>query len=194
MTPRVAGEAIIARVTQPIGAQPTGGANAGQFQVMLYSNGLISPQGTYYTITTRDSNGDIVQVEAYYLTPGQWDLSDLEPYDPNQPPPPLPILIVDLLEVVPYSPTPAFDASKNLTFRITLTGDVTSSTITGQVPGNLYTFIIEQDATGGHHFVWPTNVYNAGPVDLDPNSITIQTFVVDEDNNLYSIAGATYFL
>jgi len=59
---------------------------------------------------------------------------------------------------VPYSSTPLFDLSQGLTFKITLTGDVTSSTIANLAPGQVYGFIICQDAVGNHLFTWPSNV------------------------------------
>jgi hypothetical protein len=189
MTPRVAGEALFGRVTSidaPVNAQ-------GGWSVFLYSNRLIEPAGTYYTITTRDENGDIVQVEAYYLQAGSWDLSNLQPYDPGQAPPPLPPLIVSQLLVVPYAPNPVFDGSQHTAFLITLAGDVTQAAILNMSPGNLYTFIRLQDGTGGHAFVWPSNVYGATPISIDPNTYTTQTFVALDDGSLLAIGAGTYY-
>jgi hypothetical protein len=165
----------------------------GEFTVSLFANDLIVPAGTYYTFTFANENGDVVQVNAYrFIGDTSVDLNLINPYDPNQPPPPLPPLITNLLLVVPWSPTPEFPGDQLATFRIVLTGDVTSSTAPDTVQGNLYTFIIIQDAVGGHVFTWPPNFLNASPVNPDPNGLTVQTFVMGL-SNLVSIGAATWW-
>jgi hypothetical protein len=180
--PRVAGEALFSdaqssQVQMQTGVTPEG--PAGTFLVVLFSNDLITPDGTYYTATVRNLNGDVLQVNAYrFIGGGTFDLTVTEPYDPNQPPPPLPPLITNQLLVVPWSATMEFPGDTFTTYRITLSGDVTSSTAPGTVQGNLYTFIIQQDAVGGHHFTWPINMYNPSPINPDPSGFTVQTFVM----------------
>jgi hypothetical protein len=189
--PRMNNQGLTARIT----TQNITVAADGTFTFTVVANDLIFPAGTYYTITIRDDNGDIAQVNAYRFTSDNagYNLNTNAPYDPNQNPPALPPLITNMLELVASSATPDFNGATYTAFRITLTGDVTSSAIVGELPGNLYTWIIQQDATGGHAFTWPPNVYNATPVDQDPNSITVQTFVVDQNNSMYPIAGGTYY-
>jgi hypothetical protein len=80
-------------------------------------------------------------------------------------------------QVVTFSATPVFDCSKGQKFEITLTGNVTSSTITNVLPGMSLVFTIKQDATGGRTFVPPASV----PLDtIDPtaNAANVQTFEV----------------
>jgi len=62
------------------------------------------------------------------------------------------------LNVVTFSATPTFDASLGNTQKITLTDNVTSSTLSNATAGETINFIICQDATGSRTFVWPTNV------------------------------------
>jgi hypothetical protein len=67
------------------------------------------------------------------------------------------------------------------------------------IAGNLYTFIIVQDAVGGHAFVWPagtapTGTLNQTPVCQLPNSITVQTFVATSSTLLMPIGPGTYIL
>lgn len=63
---------------------------------------------------------------------------------------------------VSFSATPTFDLVNGVTQTITLTGNVTSSTITATaytlVAGTRLVLRIIQDGTGGRTFVWPTNV------------------------------------
>ena len=173
--PRVNGIAVLSAISA-LNVKPNA---SGILTVTLYGNDQIVPTATYYTFTFMNDNGDVVQVNAYRFTGGgSFDLSLIDPYDPNQPPPPLPPLITNLLLVVPWSATPAFPGDVYTTFRTTLTGDVTSSTAPDTVPGNLYTFIIFQDAVGGHEFTWPPNFDNASPVNPAPGSLTVQTFVM----------------
>src|ERR1700687_2292433 len=59
---------------------------------------------------------------------------------------------------VPFSANIGFDMSLAGTLSVTLTGDVTGSTISNIVDGNTVSFLICQDAAGGHAFNWPSNV------------------------------------
>lgn len=80
-------------------------------------------------------------------------------------------------QVVTFSATPVFDCSKGQKFEITLTGNVTSSTLTNVLPGMSLTFTIKQDATGTRTFVPPSGL----PIDtIDPtaNAASLQTFEV----------------
>lgn len=84
-------------------------------------------------------------------------------------------------QVVTFSATPVFDCSKGQKFEITLTGNVTSSTITNVLPGMSLVFTIKQDGTGSHTFVPPATV----PLDtIDPtaNAASVQTFEVSSSS------------
>jgi hypothetical protein len=79
--------------------------------------------------------------------------------------------------VVIFSATPVFDCSKGQKFEITLTGNVTSSTLTNLLPGMSLVFTIKQDATGGRTFVPPAGL-PIDPIDLTANAASLQTFEV----------------
>ena len=86
---------------------------------------------------------------------------------------------------VTFSSTPTFDASLGNSFKLTLTGNVTSSTLSNAIAGQLLTFVIIQDSSGNHSFVWPTNVL--GGVDITnlvslPNQYVVQQFHYDGTN------------
>jgi hypothetical protein len=164
------------------------------FSIQLQPNDIIFPPGTYYTATVRNGNGDILQTNAYRFSSGPAiDLDFTDPIDPNQPPPPLPPQLSNQLITVPFSPTPHFDGSLLTAWQIFLSADVTSSTCTGCVTGNLYTMIVTQDPAGGHAFAWPPNFANATSVNPDPSASTIQTFIAASDGNLYAVAPGTYW-
>lgn len=187
--PRMNGQGIVARVTDDnITVEPDG-----SFEFELTGNDEIQPQGTYYTVTIKDDNGDIVQCNAYQFPsiPDAVDLDQETPFDPSQAiPPPLPPLLIDLLGYIDES-NPVIDGSQYPAWQVTLTGDCTP-VVTNIVDGNLYTIIIIQSPPGGHAFNWPSNVANASPADRTSNSITIQTFV-GYGGVMYAVGPATYY-
>lgn len=91
---------------------------------------------------------------------------------------------------VTFSATPAFNAALGSTFIITLTGNVTSSTITGFSSGQTIIFIIKQDSTGGRTFVWPTSLKNPLTVgSATANQVCVQSFISDGTNLWATSAG-----
>ena len=167
--------------------------STGVFTVELFGNDLIAPAGTYYVFTFANENGDVIQVNAYrFLDANNYDLNLIDPYDPNQPPPPFPPLITNLLLVLGASFDMVFPGDTNTSFKTTIGGNITAPVIENMVPGNLYTFIIVQDGTGNWIFTWPSNVHNATRIDPAPNSTTVQTFVADETGALWAIGPGTW--
>jgi hypothetical protein len=104
-----------------------------------------------------------------------------------------------LIQTVPFSATPIFDPKNGGIFKITLTGDVTSSTMatgSGQ-DGQEITFYIIQDGSGGHSFVAPTNVKGftnlsgsgAAYIDQTASATTIRKFFYDAATDTYLPVG-----
>lgn len=79
--------------------------------------------------------------------------------------------------VVAFSATPVFDASAAASFLITLTGNVTSSSIINPTTGQIITFVITQDATGSRTFAWPSNLRGASNIGNEANSVSVQSFL-----------------
>jgi hypothetical protein len=88
------------------------------------------------------------------------------------------------LTTVTFSATPTFDASTASTFKITLTGNVTGSTLSNPVAGQPIAMEICQDAIGGHTFVAPTNVVGFVAIPSAANACILETFVYDGANAL----------
>lgn len=82
------------------------------------------------------------------------------------------------VNTVTYSATPTFNAALGGTQAITLTGNVTSSTLTNTIDGQKVKFRIVQDSTGGRSFAWPTNVKGGMTIDssIPANAVCIQEF------------------
>jgi hypothetical protein len=91
-------------------------------------------------------------------------------------------LLLGNFDTVPYSATPIFPAASYSNFAITLTGNVTSSTITGGTVGQVATIDVCQNATGTWTFVWPTNLLRPPPVSLGASSCTGVAAVYDGTN------------
>jgi len=98
------------------------------------------------------------------------------------------------LVVVVFSSTPTFDLNLGNVFEITLTGNVTSSTLANLVFGAPLTleitFIIHQDGAGGHTFVAPAAV-PLGAISPLANKTTMQSFKVGNAGALYPTGGPT---
>jgi hypothetical protein len=78
-------------------------------------------------------------------------------------------------ETVSFSATPTFNCKA--VEKITLTGNVTSSTLSGCADdGQLIVFRIAQDGTGGRTLVWPTNVLGGAAIDTTASRINYQVF------------------
>jgi hypothetical protein len=89
---------------------------------------------------------------------------------------------------VTFSATPTFVALGNGSFVITLTGNVTSSTLSGGTAGQPVIFIIKQDGAGAHTFVWPTNMKGTGTISGTASGYNVQPFIFDGTNWLASAA------
>jgi hypothetical protein len=76
-----------------------------------------------------------------------------------------------------FSATPSFNASAAASFLITLTADVTSSSVINPTTGQIITFVITQDGTGSHSFTWPTNFKGASNIGSEANSVSVQSFI-----------------
>lgn len=92
-----------------------------------------------------------------------------------------------LSTTVAFSATPTFTAtSQNQLFKLTLTGNVTSSTLNMSAVAfpSILTFEIIQDATGGRTFVWPTNtqVIGSQTISVIPSVGTVVQFIWDGTN------------
>jgi len=85
--------------------------------------------------------------------------------------------VVTLLTTVAYSPSLVFNALLSNGFQVTLTGDVTSSALQNPVNGQVYNFVITQDAAGNHAFTWPANFVGGGAVNPQANRNSVQSFI-----------------
>lgn len=86
------------------------------------------------------------------------------------------------LTTVTFSATPTFDASTASAFKLTLTANVTSSTLSNAIAGQPIQIEICQDATGGRTFVPPANVSGWITIPGTASTCTVQAFWFDGTN------------
>jgi hypothetical protein len=86
------------------------------------------------------------------------------------------------LTSVTFSATPTFDASTSSMFKLTLTANVTSSTLSNAIAGQQLSFEICQDATGGRTFAQPGNVLGWITPSTAASTCTVQAFWFDGTN------------
>ena len=188
--PRIPGTTMVAKIASWPYDLPYIGS---QISVMLWGNDVIAPSGTYYAISVLDGNKNVIQTGNYVLTgSGTFDLSNLSP---SFPPPPVNPVVTFGLVTVPYTSTPQFNCSLidgAIAFDLTLSGNAIDSTLIAPFPGQIVTFFISQDSSGGWTFVWPSNVLNADTINPAPNSVSTQTFVARANGNLYPVGPMTY--
>lgn len=90
--------------------------------------------------------------------------------------------MANTVNTVSFSATPTFNLALGNLQKITLTGNVTSSTASNQVAGQEIVFQICQDGTGSRTFVWPTSTVNADTIVSTASACTLQTFLSDGTN------------
>jgi hypothetical protein len=90
--------------------------------------------------------------------------------------------VISGLNSVAFSASPTFDANLGNTHEITLTGNVTSSTLSNAGAGQKLNFIICQDSTGGRTFAWPANVKGAMTIGSTASKCSAQSFIFDGTN------------
>lgn len=148
-----------------------GNGNFPQAQQVLGNNEL-TPAGTFYTaqiFTGPNGTGTLVYAQTWIVGPSTPYAGTLYPN----------VLVLPVLSftgglvcpevAVTFSGTPTFNAALGSTFKITLGGNVTSSSLIGAVAGQILIFEITQDGTGGRSFVWPANVFKPDPIDSSVN-------------------------
>jgi hypothetical protein len=99
--------------------------------------------------------------------------------------------VISGVNTVTFSATPTFDASLGNTQKITLTDNVTSSTLSNVSNGQQIDFLICQDGTGSRTFVWPTNVLGGMTIGATLSKCSAQNFIFDGTNAYALSAGVT---
>jgi len=90
---------------------------------------------------------------------------------------------------LPFSATPIFDAGTLSVFRLSLTANVTSSTLINGTDGQLLAWVIKQDPAVARTFAWPANVKGAMVISAGLSTVSAQAFVFDgPSGNAYALS------
>lgn len=73
--------------------------------------------------------------------------------------------------------TTLLDASASETFILRCRTSVQALRIEKVVPGQLYVFLLLQDAIGGHSFTWGDQIMNGTAINPAANGATVQCFI-----------------
>ncbi len=96
------------------------------------------------------------------------------------------------LTTVTFSATPTFVRSSQIQeWALTLTGNVTSSTLSGAAAADIFVFSLCQDATGGRTFVPPTGFSTMATPSTTASACTRQTFYWDGANAIPMTSGVS---
>lgn len=101
-------------------------------------------------------------------------------------------IVIGANTALAFSATPVFNAALFTSFSMTLTGNVTSSTISGGTVGQIIVISLTQGAGGPWTFAWPASVAN--PPTLTPTAAKTEqfTFILLADGNWHLVAIGEY--
>ncbi|MFL6314818.1 MAG: hypothetical protein ACJ71W_22155 [Terriglobales bacterium] len=136
-------------------------ANGNMPLTTVLGNSALCPQGTFYTaqlFTGASGGGTLISTSTWIVGPSAPYSGTLYPNVMVLPAVSFTGGVTVPSATVAFSATPTFNAATVSKFYITLTGNVTSSTLTGSVKDQLVIFVISEDGVGGRTFAWPTNV------------------------------------
>lgn len=105
--------------------------------------------------------------------------------------PSFPIGLTKTPNVVTFSATPVFNASLSSVQQITLTANVTSSSITNMVAGQRIATVICQDATGSRTFVPPAALHGFTTIGSTASLCSAQEFVAVSATLAYAVAAGS---
>ena len=90
--------------------------------------------------------------------------------------------------IVSFSSTPVLSESTAINI-ITLTGDVSSSTVSSGQAGQSLTVSVCQDSLGNHAWVWPTNMRGTMSIGLLPQTCSVQSFIYSANQGAWLATG-----
>jgi hypothetical protein len=95
---------------------------------------------------------------------------------------------VSSVNAVTFSATPTFDLSLGDVQTMTLTGNVTTMTISNISAGQTVTFDFVQDASGNRTVAWPSSVHSPTTPGTVASKHNLQQFYSPDGTNLYAVA------
>jgi hypothetical protein len=98
--------------------------------------------------------------------------------------------LITQIEEIAYASAPTFDLNLGGIKAMTLTGNVTSSSVTHHADGGELDFILCQDVAGAHTFAWPSNFVNAPTIAAGASTCTVAGFIYRKSSNAWYSIGS----
>jgi hypothetical protein len=82
-------------------------------------------------------------------------------------------------KVIDMTGVAVFDGFEAVTWKVLMRNSASANDVRVKniSPGQLYTFLFEQDGKGGHSFAWPPTVKNGMRINPEPFSVSRQNFI-----------------
>jgi len=157
-------------------------AGVAGYASMSGAGGTVNKMAALYAYSNDRSAGTVTNNYGLYVDAQTAGTNNYSIYTAGTAPAQFGGAVIPGLNTVAFSATPTFDAKLGNTQKITLTGNVTSSTLSNATAGQQIDFIICQDATGNRTFVWPTNVKGGMTIGAIASKCSAQNFIFDGTN------------
>ena len=158
---------------------------------MSGTSGTVTDMMALYAYSNDRSAGTVTNNYGLYVDAQTAGTSNYSVYTAGTAPAKFGGAVISGLNAVSFSATPTFDAKLGNTQKITLTGNVTSSTLSNATAGEQINFIICQDATGNRTFTWPSNVKGGMTIGSTASKCSAQSFIFDGTNAYALSSGVT---
>lgn len=158
---------------------------------MSGAGGTVTKMASLYAYSNDKSAGTVTNNYGLYVDAQTAGASNYSIFTAGTAPAQFGGAVISGLNTVTFSSTPTFDARLGNTQKITLTGNVTSSTLSNATAGEQVNFIICQDATGSRTFTWPSNVKGGMTIGSTASRCNAQNFIFDGTNAYALSSGVT---
>ncbi|MFB3921610.1 MAG: hypothetical protein ACE145_07800 [Terriglobia bacterium] len=153
--------------------------------------GAVTKMASLYAWQNTRDSGTVTDNYGLYVDPQTAGTNNYAVYTAGTTPSRFGGAISSGLNAVTFSATPTFDAALGNTQKITLEGNVTSSTLSNAAAGEALYFIICQNGSGNHTFAWPPNMRGGMTIGSTASKCSAQSFIFDGTTAYALSAGIT---
>jgi hypothetical protein len=158
---------------------------------MSGASGTVSKLAAFYAYPNDKTAGTVTNNYGLYVDTQTAGSSNYAIFTAGTAPAQFGGAVVSGMNTVSFSSTPTFDARLGNTQKMTLTGNVTNSTLSNAVAGEQIHFVICQDGTGNRTFTWPSNAKGGMSIGSTASKCNAQTFIFDGTNAYALSSGVT---
>ena len=166
-------------------------AGVSGYASMSGASGTVTKMTSLYAYPNDKSAGTVTNNYGLYVDAQTAGTSNYSVFTAGTAPAQFGGAVISGMNTVSFSSTPTFDAKLGNTQKITLTGNVSSSTLSNATAGEQINFLICQDATGNRTFTWPSNLKGGMTIGATASKCSAQTFIFDGTNAYGLSTGVT---